>query len=220
MELLNERQRVPFAFVWVMTVLLLAGSFVALHLAAPGQATANKFYWYMARAAGFTSYGMLSLAVLLGLSTSCAFWDRWRLRKLMTQMHQYAALLVLPFLLFHLFGLYQDTSVPFGLVGLLVAFTAKYRPLFTGFGVLALYGWVVLVISSYIRERMSVKVWRWIHYSSMPMFILVTLHGLFTGSDSASLWAAVVYLIPIALFLLLVARRFLPTRPVHKPSRT
>lgn len=207
MELLDERQRFPFAFACVLAFFIIVGSYAAIHLVNPGQSTANKFYWYMARSAGFTSYCLLSLAVLLGVSTTSALWDKWKLRKLMTQMHQYAALLVFPFLFFHLWGLYQDTSVPFGVLSLLIAFAAKYRPVYTGFGVLTLYGWLLLVITSYLREKMSVKVWRTIHYASFPMFILVTLHGLLTGTDSSQLWAETIYLIPTLLFIVLVMKR-------------
>jgi sulfoxide reductase heme-binding subunit YedZ len=210
-ELLNERQRFPFGFACALTFFIIVGSYAAIHVVNPGQATANKFYWYMARSAGFTSYCLLSLAVLLGVSTTSAIWDKWKLRKLMTQMHQYAALLVLPFLFFHLWGLYQDASVPFGVFSLLIAFAAKYRPVYTGFGVLTLYGWLLLVITSYVREKMSAKVWRTIHYASFPMFILVTLHGLFTGTDSSRLWAVAIYLIPTILFIVLVMRRFRPS---------
>ncbi|WP_303802606.1 ferric reductase-like transmembrane domain-containing protein [Alicyclobacillus macrosporangiidus] len=210
MELLNERQRFPFGLVCAVTIIISLGSFAAMHAANPGRSTVNKFYWYMARSSGFTSYWLLSLAVLLGVSTTSALWDKWKLRKLMTQMHQYAALLVLPFLFFHLWGLYQDTSVPFGVPELLIAFTAKYRPVYTGFGVLTLYGWVLLVVTSYIREKMPVKMWRTIHYSSFPMFILVTLHGLLTGTDSHRVWAVAVYLIPSMLFIVLVMKRLWP----------
>jgi predicted ferric reductase len=195
----------------MLTIFIVVGSYTAIHLMNPGQATANRFYWYMARSAGFTSYCLLSLSVLLGVSTTSALWDKWKLRKLMTQMHQYAALLVLPFLFFHLWGLYQDASVPFGVFSLLIPFAAKYRPIYTGFGVLTLYGWLLLVITSYVREKMSAKAWRTIHYASFPMFILVTLHGLLTGTDSRQLWATAIYLVPTILFIVLVMRRFRPS---------
>jgi sulfoxide reductase heme-binding subunit YedZ len=219
-ELLTERQRFPFGVTFMLTFFIIVGSYTAIHVMNPGQATANKFYWYMARSAGFTSYCLLSLSVLLGVSTTSALWDKWKLRKLMTQMHQYAALLVLPFLLFHLWGLYQDTTVPFGVLSLLIAFLAKYRPFYTGLGVLTLYGWILLVITSYLREKMSAKVWRTIHYASFPMFIFATMHGLFTGTDSPHLWAAAIYLVPTILFIVLVLKRFWPSHATLKAGQS
>jgi methionine sulfoxide reductase heme-binding subunit len=206
-ELLNERQRFPYTFALALAFFIILGSYVAVHVTHPSQAATNKFYWYMARSAGFTSYCLLSMSVLLGVSTTSSMWDKWKLRKLMTQMHQYAALLVFPFLFFHLWGLSQDTSVPFHLLSLLVPFEAKYRPVYTGLGVLTLYGWLLLIVTSYLREKLSVRVWRMIHFASFPMFIAVTIHGLMTGSDSAQHWAMVMYFVPTVLFVILVVRR-------------
>ncbi len=207
MELMNERQRFPFAFACALTFLIIAVSYLITHIASPAPALSNRFFWYMARSAGMTSYGLLSLVVLLGVSTTSTFWDKWKLRKLMNQMHQYAALLIFPFLIFHLWGLHQDTSVPFRWLTLLVPFMDHYRPIPTGFGILTLYGMVVLMITAYARKHVGVKLWRTIHYASFPMFIMVTLHGLLAGTDSKSQWAMLVYLIPSSLFTLFVWKR-------------
>lgn len=168
---------------------------------------ANTFYWYMARSAGFTSYAMLSLTVLLGLSSSIGLWDKLRLRRFMTQMHQYTALLVLPFLFFHLWGLNQDTTIPFTWETLLVPFLGQYRQFWTGLGILTLYGWILIVVSSYLRERIGTRMWRAIHLVSIPMFIAVTVHGLMVGTDSKSVLAVLIYALPSALFVGLVWKR-------------
>lgn len=131
-----------------------------------------------------------------------------KLRKLSTQMHQYSALLVAPFVVFHLCGLYMDRSVPFTWTSLLVPFMDAYRVVPVGLGVLVLYGWVVIVVSSYFRERIGVKLWRRIHISAFPMFIAVTIHGLLTGSDTGKLWSDLVYIVPSALLLLIMMNRF------------
>lgn len=207
MELINEEQKFPFFLACLLTFIVVAFAFFFTHLVEPNRLSQNLFYWYMARAAGFTAYLLLALAVLFGASSSSGIWDRWKIRKLITQMHQYAALLVFPFLFFHLWGLHQDTTIPYHWMNLLIPFQQTYRPIQTGFGVLTLYGWILLIGTSYIREKISVKVWRYIHYASFPMFILVTLHGLFTGTDSNRVWAMLIYIIPSVLFVLLVLQR-------------
>ncbi len=207
MELVNETQRPPLILVFIMTALIIAGAYLTTRIVDPAPALANKFYWYMARSAGFTAYGLLSITVLLGVSTTSSIWDKLRLRRFVTQMHQFASLLILPFLFFHLWGLHQDTSIPFSWATILVPFTDQYRPLFTGFGILTLYGLVLIVVTSYFREKISVKAWRQVHYASFPMFILVTMHGILTGTDSTSEWAILIYLIPTTLFILLVLKR-------------
>lgn len=216
MELINEKQRFPFAFACVLAALIIGGSYLITTFVSPAPAAANRMYWYMTRAAGFTAYGLLSVSVLLGLSTTSKLWDKLKVRKLMTQMHQYTALLVVPFLCFHIYGLHQDTTIPFPWGSVILPFTASYRPFSTGLGVLTMYGWILIVVSSYIRERISVQTWRKIHYISLPMFVGVTLHGILTGSDSNAGWAELVYLVPTALFVVLLITRMRSTSQVKE----
>lgn len=207
MQLMNERQRFPFAISCGVTAMIIGIAVLTTHFVDPAPALANKTYWYLSRSAAFTSYALLSLTVLLGVSSSSAIWDKLNMRKLMTQMHQYVSLLVFPFLFFHLWGLYMDKSVPFGISNLLVPFTASYRAISTGLGVLTLYAWILLIISSYFREKIGVKAWRMIHMLSFPMFIAVTLHGLLTGTDSSKLWAKLIYLVPTVVFVIFLSIR-------------
>lgn len=212
MQLMNEKQRFPFTLACIMALLIIGSCFLLTHLVDPAPAHANQLYWYVVRAAGFTTYGLLSVAVLLGSSSAIGIWDKWNMRKLMTQMHQYASLLVFPFLFFHLWGLYMDKSVLFHLLDLLVPFIDKYRAVPTGLGILTVYAWLLLVLSSYFREKIGVKLWMTIHYISFPMFIGVTLHGLLSGTDSAKGWALLVYLIPTVLFVILLFIRVRRTK--------
>lgn len=218
MQLMNERQRFPFAVACVVAAIVIGIAFLTTHFVDPAPAVANKTYWYLERSAGFTSYGLLSITVLLGVSSSSSFWDKWTMRKLMTQMHQYAALLVFPFLFFHLWGLYMDKSISFRITQLLVPFTSSYRAMPTGLGVLTLYAWLLLIISSYFREKIGLKTWRTIHILSFPMFIAVTFHGFLSGTDSSKHWAILVYLIPTVLFVIFLLMRLRKSRkkPVQR----
>jgi sulfoxide reductase heme-binding subunit YedZ len=207
MQLINERQYFPFSITCIAAAIVVGIAYLTTHFVDPAPALANKTYWYLERSAGFTAYGLLSIAVLLGISSSSSFWDKWKLRKLMTLMHQYASLLVFPFLFFHLWGLYMDKTVPFRITQLLIPFMSNYRTIPTALGVLTLYAWILLIVSSYFREKIGVKTWRTLHILSFPMFIAVTLHGLLSGTDSSRQWARLVYLIPTILFVVFLSMR-------------
>ncbi|WAH44948.1 ferric reductase-like transmembrane domain-containing protein (plasmid) [Alicyclobacillus fastidiosus] len=204
---MNERQRFPFVVACIATAIVVGFSLLTTHLIDPAPKAANETYWYLERSAGFTSYGLLSIAVLLGASSSLSFWERWNMRKLMTQMHQYASLLVFPFLFFHLWGLYMDKSVSFGIIQLLIPLTTRYRAIPTALGILTLYAWLTLIVTSYFREKIGVKIWRAIHILSFPMFFAVTFHGLFSGTDSNKLWAVLIYVVPTVIFTILCLKR-------------
>jgi sulfoxide reductase heme-binding subunit YedZ len=207
LELVNERQWPPLVVSGLFMFLMITGSYGLVHLMYNTQAETNQFYWYMERAAGFTSYELLAFTVLLGLSNTSAIWDKWKARKNVTQLHQFVSILLFAFVALHLWGLHMDRSIPFPWVKLLFPLTSSYRPVFTGFGVLSLYGVVVLIGSSWLRPQLGVKVWRAIHYMSLPMFVLVTLHGLLTGTDSTHGWAIFMYVIPSVVFAILLFRR-------------
>jgi sulfoxide reductase heme-binding subunit YedZ len=213
-ELVNERQAPALLTAGLFLFLMITGSYGLVHLLYRTQADINHFFWYMERAAGFTVYELLAASVLLGMASASGLWDRWRARKIATDLHQFIALLLLAFLTLHLWGLHEDTTIPFTVKRLLLPFVSSYRPLPVALGVLGMYGVLVLIITSYLRPKIGPKVWRSIHYLSIPVFILVTFHGLLSGTDAGSRWALVLYSVPWALFLVLLVRR------TRRPQRT
>lgn len=70
MQLINDEQRFPLIFACVLVGFIILGAYYVTHFVNPAPASANRVYWYMARAAGITAYGLLSLSVLLGASSS------------------------------------------------------------------------------------------------------------------------------------------------------
>jgi methionine sulfoxide reductase heme-binding subunit len=207
LELVNERQVAPLVFGGVFVLLMIAGSYGLVHLMYPTGAAQNNVFWYIERAAGFTSYELLSLTAILGVTSRSGIWDQWKLRYVMTQLHQFVSILLLAFIALHLFGLHEDSTIPFPWTKLLVPFASTYRPLPTGCGVLALYGILVLVFTSWIRDKIGVKFWKSVHFLSFPTFALVTLHGLLAGTDSGSHQALWLYLVPILLFAIGLSTR-------------
>lgn len=207
MELVNERQTYPLLLSGLLCLFLISLSYLFLSLNDPGQDAVNKYYWYMTRSAGFTSYELLALSSILGVSTTSSMWDRLKMRPVFTQVHQYVSLMIVPFLVVHLWGLKLDQSVPFTVYQLFVPFAANYSPFGTGIGILSLYLLVILVSSSILRRYIGVKAWRKIHYVSFALYVLVTLHGLVAGTDANQGWAVLLYLVPTVILILVVARR-------------
>jgi tetrahydromethanopterin S-methyltransferase subunit E len=59
-----------------------------------------------------------------------------------------------------------------------------------------------------------------LHYTSFAAFILVTLHGIFAGSDSGEPWMRALYLgVSGVVTLLILARIFWPEAPQANRSR-
>jgi DMSO/TMAO reductase YedYZ heme-binding membrane subunit len=56
-------------------------------------------------------------------------------------------------------------------------------------GIVALYLGLAIGLSTWIRPRIGYKWWRRLHVLTLGIFVLATIHGLGTGSDTQSAWA-------------------------------
>ena len=157
------------------------------------QAEGDHTFWFLARAAGLSAYLMLFLNVFLGLAVRSkvleALLARWR----SFDLHQFTALLALGFLALHGLALLGDRYIGFSPAELLVPFASPYRPVWTALGVMALYLFLGVLASSYLRKLIGQRLWRAIHYSAFVAFLLAMAHGIFAGSDSSEPWAAALY---------------------------
>ncbi len=148
--------------------------------------------WFITRSAGFIAYLLLWLSTAWGLALPSKIFDRLLHRTFTFDFHQYISLLSLGFLALHVLVLLVDQYLPFTWVQLFVPFLAPYRPFWVGIGVIALYLTVLVTITFYIRQRIGMKTFRYIHYSSLIAYLGATAHSLFSGTDTV---------LPIAQFM-------------------
>jgi len=62
-----------------------------------------------------------------------------------------------------------------------------------GLGQLGLYTWAMVAFSFYVRAKTGTRAWRTIHFVSFAVFMLALVHGLLSGTDSSTVWAARMY---------------------------
>lgn len=188
-------------------------------IAAATQASAaNPFMWYATRAAAVSAYILLALTVVMGLARSLARAARIRVSWLVEENHQILATITAVFVALHLLTLLLDPLIPFSLLNLLLPVNEPYSPFAVTLGVIALYGMVAVLFSSWLRARMSYSSWRTLHYASFVTFWLVTIHGVFAGSDTREPWMYTIYI--VAALLVgggILLRMFWPT-PAPTPA--
>lgn len=155
--------------------------------------SADPHMWYLTRALATAAYLTLTVSILLGMLRSVARQTKERLSWIVDELHQVLSTLAMILVIGHLLTLLVDPFLPFTLSNLLLPFTEPYRPLAVRFGVLAVYGMVVLLLSSWIRRRIPYRLWRAVHYLSFLAFALATAHGLLAGSDAGEPWARAMY---------------------------
>ena len=132
------------------------------------------------------------MALGLGLSNKLA--RLWPGVPATFAIHEYVSLLGLAFALFHGLILLGDRYINFTVAQVFVPFaTTDYRPTWVGIGQIGFYIWLIVALSFYVRSSIGQKTWRAIHYLSFVMYLMGLIHGLFSGTDTASNWAGWYY---------------------------
>jgi predicted ferric reductase len=176
------------AFVFSLLVVLGAGFWLwqrgtfNIHLAGE-----NNLSWYLIRAAGLTSYILLTISVIWGLAVSSRIVKDWSPGVMSMLLHSTISWLAVIFALGHALLLTLDHYMPYTLSQLFVPFAGPYRPVAVGLGVIAF--WVALVVSASfsVKKLMGHRAWKLLHYTSFVSFGLVTAHGLLAGTDANNL---------------------------------
>ncbi|WP_309270975.1 ferric reductase-like transmembrane domain-containing protein [Paenibacillus sp.] len=173
--------------------------------------------WGVIKAAGLTSYLLIWASIVLG-AFSYGATVPVKVRKILLPTHQFAGWLGFIFGLLHGAVLMIDTYQPFLLSEILIPFTAEYKPVATGFGTLALYMIVAILISSDMIKKLGKKVWRSVHLFSYPLFFFSLIHGLGDGSDSGKTWAFQIYAWSLIIFVAIVLYRvYIEKKVSRKP---
>ncbi len=161
--------------------------------ATPSAAADETLLWYLTRTTAVAAYVALTFSVLLGMLRSIARTSGERLSWVVDELHAFIATLAGVLVAGHLLSLRFDPFIPFSTTNLLLPGDQPYRPLAVNIGVFGFYTVGVLLLSSWLRRRISYRLWRGIHYISFLAFALVTIHGWLAGSDATEPWMRAVY---------------------------
>lgn len=170
--------------------------------------TSSPAIWYAARASGVAAYVVLSVVVSLGLTLGGKAQNRRWPRFAVEEIHRFGGLLVGSLIGVHVLTIAADSFLPFSLTQLLVPFTARYRPLWTGLGVAAAELLLALAITNHHRRRLPYRFWRTAHYANFAVWALASAHGLMAGTDRGAAWLAILYGVSVASVLMLLLWRF------------
>jgi sulfoxide reductase heme-binding subunit YedZ len=175
-------------------------------------------WWLVSRASGLVALGLITATVLLGLTMSSRLLRRPGLGRTLVILHEHLALLGLGAIAVHGLALLGDPWLHPGLGGLTVPFALAYRPLATGFGVIAGYLAALLGLSFYARRRIGVRLWRRLHRATILVWVLGAVHTLGAGSDAATVWLRAFVLAPAVPIVYLFVLRLLGGRSRAVPQ--
>lgn len=157
----------------------------------------SEVAWYAARAGGLVAYVVLTTGVVVGIALAGR-----KIRALprfaVEDVHRFLGLLAGVFISIHVAGILLDKVVPFSIIQVIVPFTADYRPLTTGLGVVAVELLVALALTNRLRRKLPHRVWRTLHSLNLAVWLLASVHGALTGTDRDQLWVRVLFAVAAA----------------------
>ena len=151
-------------------------------------AVASTTVWYAMRASGVVALVLLTGTMVLGLLTAGRTGSRSWPAFARADLHKRVSLLAMAFLALHVATAVLDTYVSVGWMSVIVPFSSPYRPFWTGLGTVGVDLMVAVAVSSALRQRISPRTWRGIHWLAYGCWPVAMAHSLGMGTDAASLW--------------------------------
>jgi predicted ferric reductase len=145
-------------------------------------------------------------------------------RLLNNELHNFLTLLGTIFLVVHILAAWIDPYTKFGWNEILIPLASHYRPEWMALGIVALYLGIAIGISTLLRPLIGYAWWRRLHVLTLGIFVLATIHGVGTGSDTQTWWGTDIYLVSTFLvgslfgWRLLTSTRKRQQKVVHAPA--
>ena len=155
---------------------------------AAASTTASTTIWYTMRATGVVALVLLSGTMVLGILTAGRTSSRAWPAFARADLHKRVSLLAMVFLALHVLTALLDTYVHVGWASVVLPFASSYRPLWTGLGTVGVDLIVAVAVSSALRQRISARTWRGIHWLAYGSWPVAMAHSLGMGTDASTLW--------------------------------
>ncbi|MBS1887275.1 MAG: ferric reductase-like transmembrane domain-containing protein [Actinobacteria bacterium] len=162
----------------------------------------EHLFWITSRAAGGAALILASAGVAVGLMMGAE--RKGANKRDLRAIHEALSLTTLAMVALHGLALLGDAYLNPGLTGIAIPFVGFYRPVWTGFGIVAGYGLAALGLTYYMRDRIGPARWRRLHRFVAAFWVLAIVHTIGSGTDALQFWfllAAGLAVVPAALLL-------------------
>lgn len=217
-ERASESEEAPHRLRRSIIGMLVGGASAGITLAIIGRVSqsvaGNRMApWIVGRASGVTAYLLMVTLVLMGLLLS----HPWRSRiqrpsnANRIRLHVTLALFTAVFVAVHVVVLATDRYAGVGWRGALLPMGAAYRPVATTLGLTGLWAGLLAGLTAGAASRVPTWLWWPIHKVSALALVLVWLHGVLGGGDTAALLA--LYLVTGGLVCVVALGRYTARTP-------
>ncbi len=179
-----------------------------------------QIFWILSRGAGIAAIVLAGLSVSVGLLSGRDMpFARLRRSLELKPVHEALSIATIMLVAAHGLLLIGDPWLDPGVVGISVPFVMDYQPLWTGIGIIAGYGLILLGLSYYVRKWIGPARWRVAHRFIALFWLLGLAHTFGAGTDVGEVWLWLPVAISSIPALGLLAYRIFGTRKPRKVSR-
>lgn len=142
--------------------------------------------WYVTRASGIIAFAFAWLAIFLGIAVRLPLLKDIIRPAYSLSVHYTIAVQTLFFALLHGISFLFDPFMAPSLADAFIPFhisPGKLDPLSLALGIMAFYGFIVLVITSWIKPMIPQRLWRITHFINIFVYVAVIGHALLIGTD-------------------------------------
>lgn len=148
----------------------------------------SEALWALGRGNGIVALAFMTLSVALGVANRSGrplfFLPRFGI----ADIHRFVALAATLLVVLHMGLLFLDPYAKLRLIDFAVPFLGSFRPVWQGLGTVAFDLLVVVVITSLLRRRLGLRVFRAIHWSTYLLWPIALAHSLGNGTDAHRIW--------------------------------
>jgi DMSO/TMAO reductase YedYZ heme-binding membrane subunit len=181
----------------------------------------EKIWWYLARSSGIVALILLVVSLVWGVLLATRALRHIDRPAWLLDIHRWLGGTALVMTGLHLLGLLLDGYIDYGFTELLVPGTSAYRPLAVAIGILSFYVLVAIEATSYMRRRLSKRVWRGIHLLSYGLVWSAAIHAGMAGTDRVNrayhVLALLLTMVAVAATVLRIVTPGRPKRAAQAP---
>lgn len=178
----------------------------------------TQVLWFATRGAGVVSMLLFTAVVVLGIVTTMRWQsDRWP-RFLTAEVHRTISLLSVVFVVIHVLTAILDPFTHLGIGAALVPFASSYRPVWVALGVISVYLGLAVLVTSLLKARIGMRLWRAIHWIAYASWPLALLHSIGSGSDARATWMLAVDALCVVPVAFAVAWRLVSARGSNRSA--
>lgn len=146
----------------------------------------EKIWWYLSRSSGIVALVLLVLSLVWGVLLATRALKPYDRPAWLLDLHKWLGGTAIVMTALHMFGLVMDEWIHFGFVDLFVPGASDFKPVAMALGVLSMYVMVAVQATSYMRKRLSAKVWRSVHVLSYGLVWTSAIHAGMAGTDTVN----------------------------------